>query len=368
MARKITFLFTGTLILTGAVLRLLRLWGPGNPDPFVDDNGHPLPGSISEKIRVNVNGMQQGMFIRGKDVTNPVLLYVQGGSLPDYFLTERYPTDIEDYFTVCWWEQRGAGLSYKPHMPRETLTLEQFISDTLEVTNYLRHRFGKDKIYLMGHSGGTFFAIQAVARAPELFHAYIGMAQMVDQRKSERLVYEYMLMRFQESGNRAMVRKLEAAPVTIAGGTPPMYLALRDKAMHSLGIGTTHDMRSVLRGIIVPSLRSPKYTMGEKISLWRGKFASGPSILWDEMTTTDLAEQVTEFDLPVYFLQGIYDYTCSYALARAYFEKLRAPVKGFYTFEHSAHCPVFEEADKARGILQEDVLLGASRLADQANR
>ena len=42
------------------------------------------------------------------------------------------------------------------------MTLEQFILDTLEVTNYLRGRFGKDKIDRMGlfrrdfhrHSGG----------------------------------------------------------------------------------------------------------------------------------------------------------------------------------------------------------------------
>jgi hypothetical protein len=29
------------------------------------------------------------------------------------------------------------------------MTLEQFIADTLSVTDYLRDRFGKEKIYLM---------------------------------------------------------------------------------------------------------------------------------------------------------------------------------------------------------------------------
>jgi hypothetical protein len=33
------------------------------------------------------------------------------------------------------------------------MTLEQFIGDTLSVTDYLRNRFGKEKIYLMAHSG-----------------------------------------------------------------------------------------------------------------------------------------------------------------------------------------------------------------------
>ncbi len=66
------------------------------------------------------------------------------------------------------------------------------------MTNYLRKRFGQDKIYLMGHSGGTFIGIQAAARAPELYHAYIGVSQMSYQLKSEKLAYDYMLQRFKD--------------------------------------------------------------------------------------------------------------------------------------------------------------------------
>ena len=61
------------------------------------------------------------------------------------------------------------------------MTVEQSIADTLAVTNYLRQRFGQEKIYLLAHSGGSFIGIQAAARAPELYHAYIGMAQMAYQ-------------------------------------------------------------------------------------------------------------------------------------------------------------------------------------------
>ena len=164
----------------------------------MDEQGNPLPGSISEKIHINVNGVEQGMFIKSRDSANPVLLYLHGG-LPDYFLTKKYPTGLEDYFTIVWWEQRGSGLSYSADIPPETLTLEQMISDTREVTNYLRKRFKQDKIYLMGHSGGTFIGIEAAARMPELYHAYIGVAQMSFQLKSEMLAHDYMLNKFKES-------------------------------------------------------------------------------------------------------------------------------------------------------------------------
>jgi pimeloyl-ACP methyl ester carboxylesterase len=360
MLTVISLLLAGILLLVGVLLA----WSyPGKPEPFMDENGRPLAGSISEKIYMDVNGMRQGMFIKGRDATNPVLLYLHGG-MPDYFLSQRYPTGLEDMFTVIWWEQRGSGLSYNPNIQRETITVEQLISDTLEVTNYLRQRFGKEKIYLMGHSGGTFIGIQAAARAPELYYAYIGVAQMSNQLESERLAYEYMLKQFQENGNREMVRKLEAAPVTMTNGTPAAYLALRDSGMHSLGIGTTHDMKSVVSGLFLPSLQSRDYTLGEKINMWRGKASAGVSVLWDTMISSDLAEELPKLDIPSYFFHGIHDYTCSYTEAKSYFERLEAPLKGFYVFERSAHSPLFEEPEKMQQILLEDVLAGTNKLAD----
>jgi pimeloyl-ACP methyl ester carboxylesterase len=216
----------------------------------------------------------------------------------------------------------------------------------------------------MGHSGGTLFGIQAAARTPERFRAYIGVAQVVDQQESERLAYEYMLDRYRELGDFDMVRKLEASPVTLAGGTPPGYLAVRDEAMHRLGVGTMHGMTDYMRGLFLGSLQCREYTLGEKIGLWRGKFTAGVSALWAEASASDLARTLPAVRVPVYFLHGAYDYTVSYPLARAYFQQLRAPVKGFYTFEQSAHSPMFEEPDRVQRILREDVLAGTTGLAD----
>ncbi len=356
---SVSILLACILILVG----FLQLQSPGKPAPYVDANGKTLPNSLSEKVRVDINGVDQGMFIKSKDVSHPVLLYLHGG-MPDYFLTEKYPTGLEDLFTVCYWEQRGAGISYDPNAPRDAINTEQMISDTLAVTNYLRQRFGKEKIYLMGHSGGSFFGIQAAARAPELYCAYIGEAQMTDQLESERLAYEYMLAQFKANGNQKMVQRLEAAPVTLDGGTPAAYLAVRDEAMHPVGIGTMHTMKSVLTGLFLPSWLSRDYTLAEKLNFWRAKAQSGASALWPELISTDLRKQTPELAIPVYFFEGIYDYTVSYALAKSYYQSLEAPVKGFYTFAQSAHCPMFEEPEKMQQIIREDVLAGANRLAD----
>jgi pimeloyl-ACP methyl ester carboxylesterase len=362
-AGKVMFILLSSLF--GCILLVagtLLILSPGKTKPYLDDKGKPIRQSISQKVFVNINGVEQGMFIKGRDTSNPVLLYLHGG-MPDYFLTRKYPTGLDDYFTVVWWEQRGSGLSYHADIPASAMTLDQMLSDTRELTNWLRDRFGKEKIYLMGHSGGTFIGIQAAAQTPELYYAYIGVAQISDQLESERLAHEYMLNQYRENGNTKMVRKLEAAPVT-ENGTSDAYNRLRDPAMHSLGIGTTHDMSSVITGIFLPSLACSEYSLKEKFNMWMGKSNSGISILWTEIMGTDLSVQTPELKIPVYFLEGIYDYTCSYKEAKSYFDKLKAPLKGFYTFEQSAHSPLFEEPEKMRHILQEDVMAGGNKLAD----
>jgi pimeloyl-ACP methyl ester carboxylesterase len=361
--KMLLFIFSALVTCILIAGFVLLIYSPGKPIPILSENGTQLKGSLSEKIQVTINGTKQGMFIRSKDVTHPVLLYLHGG-MPDYFLTDKYPTDLEENFTVVWWEQRGSGMSYNPAIPKETMNLEQLVSDVLEVTRYLCERFGKEKIYLMGHSGGSFIGIEAAARAPHYFYAYIGVAQMSNQLRSERLAYEYMLNTYRKNGNNKMLQKLLAAPVTEEGGPSDAYLSLRDIAMHDLGIGTMHEMHSVITGIFLPSLTCREYSLREKINMWRGKSQSGVSMIWDRMLKTDLNKDVPVIDIPVYFLEGVYDYTCSYSEAKSYFKNLKAPIKGFYSFGNSAHSPIFEEPEKVQQILKSDILPGMNRLAD----
>lgn len=65
-------------------------------------------------------------ILKSEDISNPVLLFVHGGpGMPEYWLTEKYPTGLEKYFTVVWWDQRGAGLSYSSDIPAKTMTTEK---------------------------------------------------------------------------------------------------------------------------------------------------------------------------------------------------------------------------------------------------
>jgi pimeloyl-ACP methyl ester carboxylesterase len=231
---------------------ILTVWSPGTPRPFLDAAGRPIAGSIAEKTWVDINGVKQGMVIRGQNAANPVLLVVHGGpGMPDYVLTEEYPPELEDLFTVVWWDQRGAGLSYSPDIPAASMTVEQFISDTLTATDYLRQRFDQDKIYLLGHSWGSFIGIQAVARSPQRFHAYLGMGQMVFQLESEKLAYDYMLATYRRRGDSAMVRDLDVPWIFPAGKGRPVARSV--VLPRFWPVGTVHPGRPAERGAASPS-------------------------------------------------------------------------------------------------------------------
>lgn len=366
-SRRTLLIAGGAAVLGTAALGtadLLRAWSPGQPPALVDDNGRPIAGSLSERVFLEINGVRQGMILQSANIANPVLLFLHGGpGLPELFLNATHPTGLEQDFTVVWWEQRGAGLSYSRDIPPQSMTLPQMIADTITVTDYLRDRFGQERIILLGHSWGSFLGIQVAAAAPERFHAYVGMGQVSFQLRSEIAAHCSLVEQYRAQGDAGMVRRLDAAPVNLADGLSPEWMRLRDGAMHGLGVGTTRDMTSTLTGVFLPVWRCRAYTVGEKVNIWRG-LAWSRRFLWEDFIATDLTTRISRLELPVYFFTGAHDLTANHALAQLFFERIEAPVKGFYTFDASAHSPLFEEPMRARDILRRDVLTKSNRLAD----
>lgn len=358
--RKMWILPFGAILVIGLAIFIAFPPGRENPQSYCDVAGASVTGSISEKLWVDINGSKQGMFLKGKDTTKPILLFLTGGpGIPDYFLTKEINTGLEDVFTVCYWDYRGTGLSYSSDCKAEDCTTGQFVQDAIAVTDYLRERFRQEKIYLLGHSFGSYIGLLTAQAAPEKYHAYIAMSQIADQPQSELLAYNTMKMEYVAQGNQKMVQKLEKYHTDIPDATwLHRWFAApeRDTAMHELGGGTMAAMKSVITGIFFPTLRCTDYTQAERIHIWKGKaFVQQTQVAYDRMEFV-AAESVPKLEIPIYFLAGKHDLTCCYAMQKAYYDQIEAPVKGFYTFENSAHSPLFEQPKLALDILRQDVL------------
>jgi pimeloyl-ACP methyl ester carboxylesterase len=199
-----------------------------------------------------------------------------------------------------------------------------------------------------------------------LYHAYIAVAQIAKQLISEKMAYEYIIEHYKNNGNNGMVKKMEKYNIASMDTIPLDYAVFRDKPMHDLGIGTMHNMKSVISGIFFPVMNFSGYTFFEKINFWKAKsFLLNKTNLWETMIAADFTKEIKSIAVPIYFMHGIYDYTVNYSLTKEYYKTLETPLKGFYTFEQSSHSPIFEEPEKFIKILLEDVVLENNNNADK---
>lgn len=348
----------GTIILVFIGLLcacLLIVWinSPGKLTPLKDTEGKIIQGSISEKLWIEVNGMEQGMFIRGENPENPVILYLHGGPgtplLP--FISHLEKSErLEKYFTVCYWNQRGSGMSYNRSIPLETMTIEQMVDDTRQVAEYLKSRFKQERIYLMGQSWGTYLGVKTIEKYPENYLTYIGIGQISHQTESERLAYKYMLQKAREIGDKKATEKLEAYNPDAETFPDNEYLIkVRTAILNKYGIGMMHE------GAVIDKMKClvtfKGYTFSEKINFLRGADFSIKH-LFQTVLDDNLFESSPAFEIPFYVLQGAFDYQVSSSLAKEYLDTVKAPKKEFFTFSHSAHAPNMEEPEKFVQIIR----------------
>lgn len=337
------YIAAGFLLLNATALMLLWLWSPGEI-------------AEGEIARVEIGGIEQGMILTGIDDEKPVLLFLHGGpSTPEYALAKHAGLRLEDYFTVCWWEQRGSGMSWSASIRPDSITIERLLEDTIEVTNYLRKRFDAEKIYLMGHSWGTVLGLLAAEKQPELYEAYIGIAQVSNQLESEKLAYTHMLETALAQGDRKTAQQLSKHRLTDADSFTNQYLLLRSNTLNKQGNGMFHEPMSSLT-LVMQVLQARELTLPDKFGYVMGLLQVVKLPIFRGQLALDFPATVKQLDVPVYMIHGAFDRQVSYQLSKAYFDALEAPEKYFFTFENSAHSAFVEEPELFMRIIKEDLL------------
>jgi pimeloyl-ACP methyl ester carboxylesterase len=137
--------------------------------------------AIDEQGFAPIGGIPQWIAIQGKENANPAILYLHGGpgEAQSPFLNSFTPWEQD--FTVVNWDQRGAGKTFEKNgEATPDLTLERLTADAVEVTRLALNRLGKRKLVLVGQSFGAMLGLMAVRRAPELYYAFVGTGQFVN--------------------------------------------------------------------------------------------------------------------------------------------------------------------------------------------
>ncbi|MFN3601825.1 MAG: alpha/beta fold hydrolase [Dietzia sp.] len=341
------------LVTLPVALLAVALLRPASTAPVTGPDGQELPTSVAELITLPVGGHEQSVMLRGHDSDAPVLLFLEGGPGGTAIGAMRASGErLAEDFVLAVWDQRGTGKSLPALEPTDTLTLEQMISDTLEVTDHLRERFGQERIYLVGSSWGSTLGVLAVQRAPEKYHAFIGTGQMVDQQETDRRMYAETLDWAERSGEHDFARRLRD------NGPPPYQdmLAYPDALSsnpeyHDFPHGEDYDPASAYPA----SLLVPEYTLTEQIR-GMGGIIDTFSVLYPQLQDIDFRRDVPRLDVPVFVVIGEFESPGRSDLAEEWFEDLDAPTKELVVFPRSGHTPHLDEPSRFHRFMTEDVL------------
>lgn len=358
---KIVLWLTAVIVLFGVVILIwLRMHSPGETNPIVDKEGNVIENSVAEIAYPEINGISQFVVMRGTNKANPILLMLHGGpGSPQGHMNLKYNKELEEHFLVVQWDQRGAGASFSKDIPENTMTIDQFIDDVYAVTQYLKKRFNKEKIFILGHSWGSYLGMRTIHKYPSEYIAYVGIGQVSDQGKSEDLSYDFVLNKAKELNNLEAIEQLESigAPVNGAYENPKEAMMVqRNWVTEFGGAAFGKSNKDLIDFFIMPLLKFNEYKMADKTNYFKGVVFT-QSLLWEQMFTNPLVDVVKEVDVPVYIFQGKHDYQTLHSLAETYIDSLKAPSKKFITFNNSAHMlPYNQEKDRFIDLMINEVL------------
>ena len=348
-------------VLLLVVIAMITIWikSPGTTQPITDNNGNIIPNSIATIEKLKIGNLDQYLIIRGENTANPVLLFLHGGpGSPEFPLFQNENLIFEKEFVMVNWEQRGAGKSYSENIPPESMTVDQLMSDIEEISKYLQQRFKKEKIYLAGHSWGSFIGMKAAYQYPELFHAYIGIGQAGNQYQGEQTSLDWIKQQAHERKNQVAIK--EIADIKLPTRDAPSkawidHLAIERNYVNEFGGGARRTPVNVFMMFAKMIINAPEYTIAEKLHYEKANYYC-MEYFWPPLMQTDLNQSIGRIEIPVYILQGKHDYQTPLAEAKSFFDQLDADEKEFFVFENSAHAPFLDEPGRFNEVIVNEVL------------
>jgi pimeloyl-ACP methyl ester carboxylesterase len=321
---------------------------------------HGLKKGIACLDKIRIGGSDQYIYVRSDNTDNPIVLFLHGGpGTSQLTLNKKNTRDLEKYFILVDWDQRGAGKSFKAIREAEKMNMEQFVQDTRELTLYLLSRFKKERIILVGHSWGSVIGALTTAKYPDLYYCYVGIGQVAHMKEGEVASYQWTLEQAKARNDKQVVRMLQKI------GRPPYDGNWQNKTITQRRYlahygGECYASKKGLFGMVISSLLfSREYTLMDRINFFKGIFGS-MKLLWPQLLQVNLFNSVPEFKIPVFFMEGRYDQEAPSSIADKYFQFIKAPSKELIWFERSAHMPNSEERDLFNKIMAEKVLPRAS--------
>ncbi|MBU3114454.1 alpha/beta fold hydrolase [Clostridium lacusfryxellense] len=298
---------------------------------------------------VSINGINQYLFHSGTKYDNPVMVFLHGGpgsaeSLFAHIFQEKW----EEIFTVVHWDQRGSGKTLTKN-PHNYPTIDLMLKDLFEIIQYLKGKYKKQKVIILGHSWGSVLGSTFIKRYPEEVAYYIGVGQVVSMLENERVGYEKVKEMILQANDKKSLKKLEDI-----GDYPGEKFD--NKAMDKCGKirrlqGKYNLAIKMDFSIFKAVFKSPIFKLSDIPAMIKGLRANEKII--DFLGAFDLMLEPTEYKVPIYYILGGNDWQTPYVIAQKYFETINAPYKKFYLIPNAGHMTMLDQPKLFYDVLLE---------------
>lgn len=323
--------------------------------------------AIDEFTTLKINGSDQQIWIRGNKPAAPLLLFLHGGPGHPHMHQAGAETDllVDDYIVIQW-DQRGAGASYSQDIDPAALTIQQMQIDTVAVIKSLLEKFNRKKLYLLGHSWGSYLGLSVAQKNPDLIEAFIAVGLVTDMIPGYKLMQKKII-----NHSIKMIRDAELAQDF---EKKEKIIELKKKLEH-FDIDSTvknKDWDGFLANYFQPRTSlgfpyalkdiegsNPHIVSAEEIKAYTEKVDKSVKLavgLFFEILKQEPTKTIREIRVPILTILGRHDYNVEPTSAQRYMKNLKAPCKKTIWFEKSAHMMTFEEPENFKKVMLEDVL------------
>lgn len=298
---------------------------------------------------VLINGIHQYLFHSGTTDENPVLLFLHGGPGSSAALFAHvFQANWEELFTVIHWDQRGTGKTLTKN-PKAYPTVDVLLQDLWELIHYLKGRYHKQKIVLIGHSWGSVLGSLFIKDHPEEVAYYIGVGQVIDKRASERLNYAKVKEAIVQANNQSDLKKLQALGdyPGVQFDTQWLKKSLQLRKLQGKYHLTMKSNVSPLKTL----LTSPLFQFSDLSALLKGNTANKELMTF--LGSFDANAEPAEYNVPLYYIVGEQDWQTPVALTQGYVQRIKAPEKKIYMIPNAGHMTMVDQPALFLSILRD---------------
>ncbi|MDR0270503.1 alpha/beta hydrolase [Paenibacillus sp.] len=293
---------------------------------------------------IPIGGIEQYLFHSGTNLDNPVLLYLHGGpGSVECLFAHLFQDEIEKIFTIVHWDQRGAGKTLMRNKDKYP-TIDLMLQDLFEVIQYLKQKYNKQKIVLLGRSWGSVLGMTFIKRYPDEVEYFIGVAQVISLLENERVGYNKLKERIFQAGDQKSLDKLEAI-----GEYPGEKLIIDNHFLKKNSkIRKLQGKYNLAGKIDLPIMfkvtKSPIFKWSDMTALWKGLKANR-HVLETFLADFDLFAEPADYQVPVYFVLGDQDWQAPYVIAEDFFAKIQAPRKQLFLLPGAGHRIMLDQTE-----------------------